>query len=53
MSLFFVHCQNGRTALMTAAEEGHEPIVAILLKHDANKNAADNVSHCDCMHDNV
>lgn len=37
---------------MNAAKEGHEPIVAILLKQNANIEVADNVSHCNCMHTN-
>jgi hypothetical protein len=35
---------------MAAAQEGHESVVALLLKTGANFNAVDNVSYVDAIY---
>ena len=41
--------QNGVTALMTAAGEGHVEVVEMLLNHKANVDLQDKVG-CDMLH---
>ena len=47
--IFFV-LQDGQTALMDAAENGHREVVELLIKHGADVNAIDEVSICSDGH---
>ena len=42
--------QNGMTALHIDAWKGHIETVKLLLENGADINAADNVSHCECVY---
>ena len=42
--------QWGMRALHRAAEKGHIETVKLLLENEADANAADNVSHCECVY---
>ena len=44
-TMIIIDNQYGRTALIAAAQQGHEPVVAILLVNKADVNTADNVSY--------
>ncbi len=48
-SPYFGSVQDGYTALIVAAQNGHLKIVEILIESNADVNIQTNVSHIDCI----
>ena len=44
-----MHIQDGWTSLMSASDNGHQDVVQLLIKHDADVNHADEVCMCVCI----
>ena len=44
-----MHIQDGRTSLFMASQNGHQDVVQLLIKHDADVNHAMEVCMCVCM----
>ena len=42
----YMHIQDGWTSLMSASDNGHQDVVQLLIKHDADVNHATKVHVC-------
>ena len=45
----YMHIQDGWTSLFMASQNGHQDVVQLLIKHDADVNHAAEVCMCVCM----